>query len=81
MVFCFSGFFWEELAIICVPLVIDIGSDITGLAGDITGRKDITRPLVIAGEYDITENRPAKSPESDITRQGSRPRYQLSPDR
>ena len=32
------------------PLVIDIGSDIPGLAGDITGCEDITGPLVIAAQ-------------------------------
>ena len=45
-----------------VPLVIDIDNDITDPAGDITSRKDITRPLVIAGVDDITKNRPAISP-------------------
>ena len=47
--------------------MIDIGNDITDPAGDITGRKDITSPLVIAGVDDITKNRPAISLESDIT--------------
>jgi hypothetical protein len=54
--------------------MIDIDNDITGSAGDITGRKDITSPLVIAGVYAITENRPAISLPSDIA-EGSRPRY------
>jgi hypothetical protein len=47
--------------------VIDIGNDITGSAGDITGRKDITSPLVISGVDDITKNRPVISPAGDIT--------------
>ena len=42
--------------------MIDIDNDITDPAGDITSRKDITRPLVIAGVDDITKNRPAISP-------------------
>ena len=47
--------------------MIDIGNDITNPAGDITGRKDITRSLVISGVDDITKNRPVISLASDIT--------------
>jgi hypothetical protein len=46
--------------------VIGIGNDITGSAGDITSRDDITGALVIAGVHDITKNRSAISLASDI---------------
>ena len=36
-------------------------NDITGSAGDITSRDDITGALVIAGVDDITETRPVIS--------------------
>ena len=58
--------------------MIDIDSDIPGSAGDITSRKDITRPLVIAGVDDITENRPMISLPSDIT--GEPPTISLASD-
>ena len=57
--------------------MIDIGNDITGSAGDITGRDDITGALVIAGVDDITKNRPAISLASDIA--GEPPTISLAP--